>query len=314
MLRSSYSAATHNLRRRCSSHPIGAQKQKFCRPQQSLLRFETAAKRHQRSYHQYQRYTTIAAATAAAALALPASYALGRNSEESAEDPRNKASAFSLWPFATALTAPEAHSSDDSKATPNSNNDENNMTAPPTAKIPPGRPETLTKAEEAKLKELWAASMRVFGVVEADSGSALSVTPVAAATTAEEPTHTKKKSLGRLLSRSNSHPPAPATASPATIVTSPVTLDESDDKYGHNKDFKIALASQTSAELREAFWGMVKCDNPDGLLLRFLRARKWDVDRALVMMVATMGWRTKEMNVCLSPFPLSLSARGPDGV
>jgi len=178
------------------------------------------------------------------------------------------------------------------------------MIAPPIASIPPGRPETLTKAEEAKLKELWAASMRVFGVIEADSVATSSDNttpePASAATVPEEPTHSKKKSLGRLLSRSakrDSHPSATATASSPTAVISPVALDESDDKYGHNKDFKFALASQTPAELREAFWGMVKCDNPDGLLLRFLRARKWDVDKALVMMVATMGWRAKEMNV-----------------
>lgn len=42
---------------------------------------------------------------------------------------------------------------------------------------------------------------------------------------------------------------------------------------------------------------MVKSDNPDGLLLRFLRARKWDIDKALVMMVSTMQWRAKEMHV-----------------
>lgn len=154
--------------------------------------------------------------------------------------------------------------------------------------------------------------MRVFGVIEHDSVSAPSDTAApevhsAAPSTTEESTHSKKKSLGRLLSRStkrDSHPPATATPLSPTTAASPVTLDDSDDKYGHNKDFKVALASQTPAELREAFWGMVKCDNPDGLLLRFLRARKWDVDKALVMMVATMGWRSKEMDVCLS---LSLS-------
>ncbi|KAK4897270.1 hypothetical protein LTR28_001735, partial [Elasticomyces elasticus] len=42
---------------------------------------------------------------------------------------------------------------------------------------------------------------------------------------------------------------------------------------------------------------MAKHDNPDALLLRFLRARKWDVHNALVMLVSTMHWRAVEMHV-----------------
>ena len=42
---------------------------------------------------------------------------------------------------------------------------------------------------------------------------------------------------------------------------------------------------------------MVKHDHPDALLLRFLRARKWDVHAALVMFVSTIHWRAKEMHV-----------------
>ena len=42
---------------------------------------------------------------------------------------------------------------------------------------------------------------------------------------------------------------------------------------------------------------MVKHDDPDALLLRFLRARKWDVHDALVMLVSTMHWRSQDMHV-----------------
>jgi hypothetical protein len=43
--------------------------------------------------------------------------------------------------------------------------------------------------------------------------------------------------------------------------------------------------------LREAFWGMVATDNPDATLLRFLRARKWDLEAAFDMLTNTLRWR-----------------------
>merc|ERR1712070_784147 len=69
------------------------------------------------------------------------------------------------------------------------------------------------------------------------------------------------------------------------------------DKHGQTKEFQEALASQSPQELRQAFWSMVKHDHPDALLLRFLRARKWDAEKALIMMISTMHWRLAEMHV-----------------
>lgn len=43
--------------------------------------------------------------------------------------------------------------------------------------------------------------------------------------------------------------------------------------------------------LRQAFWGLVATDNPDSTLLRFLRARKWDLEAAYDMLVNTLRWR-----------------------
>ncbi|KAF8250113.1 CRAL/TRIO domain-containing protein [Wilcoxina mikolae CBS 423.85] len=179
-------------------------------------------------------------------------------------------------------------------------------TSPPTA-IAPGRPETLTAEEEEKLKELWKVVLKCFGVAGDSSATtsgadtpAVSVTPAASGTvTPTESNGTEKKktsSLGRLLSRREKTSAAPiAPSAPATPATP--AANDPDDKYGANKDYQTVLASQTPAELRDAFWAMVTCDHPDGLLLRFLRARKWDVEKALVMMVATMHWRIKEMDV-----------------
>ncbi|CAZ82641.1 unnamed protein product [Tuber melanosporum] len=168
--------------------------------------------------------------------------------------------------------------------------------------IAPGRPETLTKEEEAKLKEFWNTALKVFGVSAPEGSESPSQAPATAEENGDPVTsHTspdkKKKTLGRLLSRKEKTG-APRKEPPAaTDAGADIALDASDDKYGHTKEFKAALASQTPSELRDAFWSMVKCDNPDALLLRFLRARKWDVDKALVMMVATMNWRSKDMNV-----------------
>ncbi|KAI0452205.1 CRAL-TRIO domain-containing protein [Xylaria acuta] len=42
---------------------------------------------------------------------------------------------------------------------------------------------------------------------------------------------------------------------------------------------------------------MLKQENPDALLLRFLRARKWDVSAAFSMLRAALDWRRDEMRV-----------------
>ncbi|KAJ1769086.1 hypothetical protein IW140_002732 [Coemansia sp. RSA 1813] len=54
---------------------------------------------------------------------------------------------------------------------------------------------------------------------------------------------------------------------------------------------KVGCAQRT---IRDAFWGAVLCDHPDVLLLRFLRARKWDVDAALGMLLTCLRWRLDE--------------------
>ncbi|UZJ53653.1 hypothetical protein CBS101457_002973 [Exobasidium rhododendri] len=43
--------------------------------------------------------------------------------------------------------------------------------------------------------------------------------------------------------------------------------------------------------LRSTFWSLCKQDHPDTTMLRFLRARKWDVERATAMLASTLKWR-----------------------
>ncbi|KAL9042917.1 MAG: hypothetical protein Q9180_000240 [Flavoplaca navasiana] len=142
----------------------------------------------------------------------------------------------------------------------------------------PGRPGNLTADQEAKLQELWTATLTVFGVQGANTENRQSG-PVTA--TSDSTPSKKKQSIFR--KQKDEHDSK--------------TSGDQNDKYGQSKAFQQVLATQNPESLRKAFWSMVKHDNPDGLLLRFLRARKWDVHNALVMMIATMNWRMHEVHV-----------------
>ncbi|KAJ5799317.1 uncharacterized protein N7518_001385 [Penicillium psychrosexuale] len=62
------------------------------------------------------------------------------------------------------------------------------------------------------------------------------------------------------------------------------------------KSMENTLSRMTPQEMCFAILKMIKQENPDSLLLRFLRARKWDVGKAFSMMASNILWR-KEMEV-----------------
>lgn len=155
-----------------------------------------------------------------------------------------------------------------------------------------GRPGNLTAEQTEKLKEMWAATLEVTGVAgdrekdgEGVSNGTATPTPSDASPADAKKKDKKKRSLFKKKDKTG----ADATSENAT--------EDVNDKHGQTKEFQNALASMTPEELRTALWSMSKHDHPDGLLLRFLRARKWDVHAALVMMVSTMHWRLMEMHV-----------------
>lgn len=153
--------------------------------------------------------------------------------------------------------------------------------------IAPGHRGNLTPDQEAKLRELWVLTFKTFGVQDPSqpNGTATDDTPSASEAEAAD---SKKKKSRMSIFRKHDH------SSPSN---SPKTVDDSDDKYGQVKEYQQILATQTPESLRTTFWTMVKADHPDALLLRFLRARKWDVQKALVMLISTMSWRGNEMHV-----------------
>ncbi|KAH8696749.1 CRAL-TRIO domain-containing protein [Talaromyces proteolyticus] len=62
------------------------------------------------------------------------------------------------------------------------------------------------------------------------------------------------------------------------------------------KSMERILSSMTPREMAWSLLNMVKQDSPDAVLLRFLRARKWDVHKAFSMMLSNYIWRV-ESNV-----------------
>ena len=153
----------------------------------------------------------------------------------------------------------------------------------------PGRPGNLTLDQEAKLQELWTATFKVFGVAELNdaNGAGLAADQRSEVGTLDLDAKKKKRSLFN----------RKAKGAENSGGASKDISEDMNDKHGQVKEYNHVLANMAPEDLRLAFWSMVKHDHPDGLLLRFLRARKWNVQNALVMMIATMHWRLQEMHV-----------------
>lgn len=157
------------------------------------------------------------------------------------------------------------------------------------------------------MREMWAMTLKVFGVeslAEETNGSGAPATaPASEAPSEKEGKKEKEKKKSRLnVFRRNKGEKGADTESITSGASTPsdissLSISAEHDKYGQTAEFKAAVANTPPEELRRAFWSMVKHDHPDALLLRFLRARKWDVEKALVMMVSTMHWRLEEQHV-----------------
>ncbi|KAI1122043.1 CRAL-TRIO domain-containing protein [Nemania abortiva] len=160
----------------------------------------------------------------------------------------------------------------------------------------PGRPGNLTSEEEEKLRKFWEMFLQVCGVFDEDGAEGDARTPSEQGRTgtanSDKP---KKKNLNPFKKRRDKGKENKSTdkdaAEPAAKENDP------EDKWGETKAYHETLAKHPPEEIRATIWAMVKHDNPDALLLRFLRARKWDLQRALVMMISTMNWRASEMRV-----------------
>lgn len=160
----------------------------------------------------------------------------------------------------------------------------------------PGTLGNLTADQEAKLREFWVLVAKVCGI----KSEGLEAEEQAAQKAPQNPPPQKMKRRYTWFGRAYDEPDDSAStisANGAAASVASLSIADGDDKYGQSKEFKQTLEEMTPEEIRITLWNMVKHDNPDGLLLRFLRARKWDVKKALVMLISTIRWRLLQLKV-----------------
>lgn len=161
--------------------------------------------------------------------------------------------------------------------------------------LPPGTVGNLTAEQEAKLQEFWILLLKVFGV----KLDALESAKEASTSASQENKKESKRRFG-LFGRGKDSEDGTASEKSAEGITTnlaSINISDTDDKYGQSKEFQQTLVDMSPEDIRTTFWTMVKQDNPDSLLLRFLRARKWDVKNALVMFISTIRWRLMDVKV-----------------
>ncbi|KAK9783509.1 hypothetical protein SCAR479_00068 [Seiridium cardinale] len=159
---------------------------------------------------------------------------------------------------------------------------------------PPGRVGNLTPEQEEKLFELWKLIFQICGVEDESAlETATNDTPASlqgrTSTNSSEKPKKEKKRLGLFKKKDKKDKEAASEKTAHSLEG--IKENDPEDKYGHNKIFQDTLANRSPESIRASLWAMVKMDHPDQLVLRFLRARKWDVQKALVMLVSTMKWR-----------------------
>lgn len=155
-----------------------------------------------------------------------------------------------------------------------------------TAKYPPGRFETLNEEEEYKLKEVWTHFLQFWGtsVLLPDGPSRANTLSTINTRASHKTSKSKKSKHKRGHKRQSSGGYDLKTTRTRESIESEYTHESIHESF---KDFK-------PEDIYQAFWNMLRVDTPDNLLLRFLRARKWDSDKSLAMLAHTLYWRSKE--------------------
>lgn len=168
------------------------------------------------------------------------------------------------------------------------------MTAPP---ILPGRVESLTDEQEHVLKQVWMYILHFSGYTIRPHGPLLRANSVKSTISSSHDKKSEKKKTGLFgkLKRNKKTEKEEHEALTRTLSNQ----SSYDPNVKHSTDLKVhdALKYLDADKTLKAFWKVIRQDSPDNLMLRFIRARKWDVDNALLMLSHSIEWRVKESKV-----------------
>lgn len=160
------------------------------------------------------------------------------------------------------------------------------MTATPGPR--PGSLGNLTPSQEAKLREFWNILLQSWDKNDTNPDGATK-SPTASANSA--------KPQRRFFSLSRSQPQTTDDelfAIPSKMLASLKSLNAGFPKL---RVIQSLLTKLHGDKLRAAYVNNLKQDHPDALLLRFLRAEKWDVPNAWIKIVKALNWRVNEFHV-----------------
>ncbi|KAI8367660.1 CRAL-TRIO domain-containing protein [Radiomyces spectabilis] len=149
--------------------------------------------------------------------------------------------------------------------------------APATSEKQPGHVGHLTAKETDMLKALWKRLFELFKQVGTEYKPAEKNEPAK-----EAPKETKKGGFFGFGGKKEAKEDA---------KTNDVFIGTTADPSWLTLPLEKAIPLIPGTDLQTTFWNMVCTDNPDAVVLRFLRARKWDLDAAYNMLINTLRWR-----------------------
>ncbi|KAJ5187960.1 hypothetical protein N7491_004280 [Penicillium cf. griseofulvum] len=154
----------------------------------------------------------------------------------------------------------------------------------------PGFLGNMNKDEEAKLQKLWSVLLKA---------GETSLSNDLANGCAQHFNIIQPQRRLSLLGRTQSNVSEKAIPTPNIPYYQSIMKDLEEMGAGVTESNAItkALSEITPTELRTGVLDTLKHDHPDAVLLRFLRARKWDVPKSFAMMMGAVVWRVKEMHV-----------------